>query len=81
MLLSEVRMSSKRRVRRRSCDGKQAHATRVAAEAHRQHLLRSGDRSLACYHCKFGDHWHVGHLDGRGKISAAAKARNRRKAA
>jgi len=74
-------MASKRRVKRRSCDGKQAHVSRDAAEAHRQHLFWSGDRSLATYHCKFGDHWHVGHLDGRGRLSAAAKARNRRKLA
>lgn len=57
-------MSSKRRVRRLACKGKQQHATWDSAHRHMMQLyergkMRSG--TLNVYPCPFGNHFHVGH--------------------
>lgn len=73
-------MASKRRQRRNACEGKQQHATRQLADDHLWSLNRAGNAGkMSSYHCKFGDHWHVGHMDARNRQSASARARNRRR--
>lgn len=55
-------MASKRRQRRRQCDGKQKHATEGEAIAHAASLMRSGKthKWLTPYRCKFCEWFHVG---------------------
>lgn len=58
-------MSSKRRLRRKSCTGKQRHDTEAQAVAHAlSEFKRSGER-LEAYRCRFGAHYHVGHESRR----------------
>jgi len=52
-------MSSKRRIRRKSCTGKLVHDRQDAL--YHAHLLRQSGEHVAAYKCRFGDHWHVGH--------------------
>jgi hypothetical protein len=55
-------MSSKRRLRRRGCEGKHRHPTLEEAQAHIVSLARSyGARGLRPYRCKFCGAYHVGH--------------------
>lgn len=63
-------MSSKRRLRRKSCEGKVQHATQGAAHAHVRSLLASQPESgsLGVYKCKWGEHWHVGHRPGSRRL-------------
>ncbi len=55
-------MSSKRRIRRRSCGRKVRHADEVTAWRHIRALIRhKGERGLQGYRCPFCNGWHVGH--------------------
>ena len=57
-------MSSKRRIRRKSCDGKRQHDTQAAAIGHKMHLITYGTTNtgeLWVYRCEFCNKWHVGH--------------------
>lgn len=55
-------MSSKRRIRRRACAGKQRHETQTEAVAHIIHLRQSFPAErLRSYKCRFCGGWHVGH--------------------
>lgn len=57
-------MSSKRRIRRKSCKGKVRHTSLEHADAHRHALSRlDGDR-MSAYRCRFCGGWHVGHTPG-----------------
>lgn len=51
-------MSSKRHLRRRSCEGKIAFQTEAAAWAR---VRRDQLRGLHPYRCAFAGHWHLGH--------------------
>lgn len=64
-------MSSKRRIRKASCDGKVPHA-KDAAYTTAKRMWKRGERVHA-YKCPFGNHWHVGHWIGTptDKIAAA----------
>jgi hypothetical protein len=55
-------MASKRKLRRKSCDGKAKH-DREGAIVARKKLLKSGETNIGCYKCKFCGHYHVGHLN------------------
>jgi hypothetical protein len=53
----------------RGCEGKKARAARRAAQEHMQRLINDEGASPAAlnvYRCRFGSHWHVGHLGRRG---------------
>lgn len=56
-------MSSKRRIRHRSCTGKVRHGDVQAAQAARRGLQeRKGyDGPMDCYRCPFCKGWHIGH--------------------
>lgn len=57
-------MSSKRKIRRKSCDGKQKHESRNDAVNHKMTLVRKGipiGAKLWVYLCSFCSRWHVGH--------------------
>jgi hypothetical protein len=53
-------MSSKRRIRRRGCLGKQAHASKEAASKHWYSLRMSGFSGYHVYKCPACHAWHVG---------------------
>lgn len=57
-------MSSKRRIRRKSCDGKHQHEDKTKAIAHKMRLIKDGlaqRGELWVYRCEFCNKWHVGH--------------------
>lgn len=57
-------MSSKRRLRRKSCEGKQQHDDKTKAIAHKMRLIEDGlavRGELWVYRCEFCKKWHVGH--------------------
>lgn len=66
-------MSSKRRVRRKSCVGKIAYAQESEAVAGMVHTQGTG---LAVYKCRFCGAYHVGHMNRRQE-----QGRNARRAA
>lgn len=54
-------MSSKRRIRRKECDGKKRYDCIAAANsAAWKARCRTGDH-IRAYKCPFGHHWHIGH--------------------
>jgi hypothetical protein len=54
-------MASKRRLRRRACEGKVRHTDLGAAMAHKKALLKKvGGHAIGAYRCKFCKGWHVG---------------------
>jgi hypothetical protein len=57
-------MSSKRALRRRSCEGKQKHSRLSDAVAHLRSLAASGYSvgEVHPYRCAFCRSWHVGHI-------------------
>ena len=54
-------MASKRRLRRRSCEGKKPYPNKIAADNACKKLLRNKGERCNAYPCKFSNHWHVGH--------------------
>lgn len=68
-------MSSKRRFRRRSCEGKQRHDSYKQGKKHLQSLVLSNKAYglLNVYHCKFCKGWHVGRVDKRTRQAIKAK--------
>ncbi|GEM_PF-3464900 len=69
-------MSSKRRIRRRSCEGKKQYAT--YEEALKSALAVSDDlkETVSAYECEFGKHFHIGHPSKRRLQSKQAKSKN-----
>jgi hypothetical protein len=67
-------MSSKRRQRRKACEGKHAHLDQATAVTHLISLKHKGDFGLITYKCPFGNHWHVGHPPRKVRQALAAKA-------
>ena len=56
-------MASKRRVRRKSCEGKKKFDSMMAARAALFTLNRGKlYHRLHCYQCQFCKQWHLGHL-------------------
>lgn len=59
-------MSSKRRLRRRTCERKVRHASEQDGLAALRSLRRSGDNDVMnVYHCRFCGGWHTGHTPGQ----------------
>ncbi len=56
-------MASKRAVRRRACQGKEAHETYEKANGIACYFRRMGEHMRA-YRCKFCGHYHIGHYGG-----------------
>lgn len=55
-------MSTKRGLRRKSCQGKIQYETKAVAQLALRDLRRKGATGLLnVYPCKFGKHYHVGH--------------------
>lgn len=56
-------MSSKRRIRRRSCAGKVRHESAAAGQAAMGGVQRRNgyDGPMDCYRCSFCNGWHIGH--------------------
>jgi len=70
-------MASKRRLRRRSCEGKAKHESEGAAHyAAEKTFARSGDVVFP-YLCQFCKKWHIGHnpARSRGKVHVWLKSR------
>lgn len=57
----KLHMASKRRVRRRSCEGKRQYASANIATASSRRLTGVGTGNLHAYRCKFCRQWHTGH--------------------
>jgi hypothetical protein len=53
-------MTSKRRQRRRSCEGKRHYRTQAEAVAAIIGMQKQTD-GMHGYKCQFGNHWHIGH--------------------
>ncbi len=70
-------MSSKRGKRRKSCKGKVRYTTRQEAINAAFLITQQAGSNLAAYHCRFGDHWHIGHTPK--KIREAIEERQRNK--
>ena len=54
-------MSSKRRIRRRSCGRKRAYPTKLAAQIDARQATRRDARKINAYRCRFCHQWHIGH--------------------
>lgn len=65
-------MSSKRRVRRKACEGKVRYET--FAQARSAAFLRSRDTGewIVPYRCRFGKHYHIGHQTVRARQALSA---------
>lgn len=57
-------MSSKRGLRRKSCEGKVQYFTITAAHQSIKYYVKKGDGIMEPYKCRFCGWWHIGH----GKI-------------
>ena len=55
-------MASKRRLRRKACSGKNKYTREYAKEVARRMCKQFPGQKLWAYPCKFGSHWHVGHV-------------------
>jgi len=63
-------MSSKRRLRRRACEGKRIYRTHWDALTARNYMRDLGldpYKRLQVYKCKFHPHYHVGHVKIKNK--------------
>lgn len=65
-------MSSKRHLRRRSCEGKRRHPDKNAANraaygtGRHNAATRMAPGDMHAYHCPHCGFWHVGHVPGSG---------------
>ena len=64
-------MASKRRIRRKSCTGKQRHATPAKGHAHiaRLHRSKGWQGRMDVYRCRFCNGYHVGHSKGGSSLT------------
>lgn len=66
-------MSSKRRLRRKSCAGKRRYATfQEAMAAVCEARQRTGD-TIGPYRCRFARHFHIGHVTDKQRRAVAAR--------
>ena len=60
--------ASKRRLRRNSCEGKRHYPSQTEAVAAMIAYLKTHPGADVCtYQCRFGRHWHFGHMPARLK--------------
>ena len=71
-------MASKRRLRRKSCEGKAKHDTKDNAVVAIKVLVRNRGHQgqLHAYRCDFCGKWHVGHQRGQNGIGSGYAARD-----
>lgn len=67
-------MTSKRRLRRKSCTGKEQ-LTEAEAKRKIYFMAKGGAKYLNAYKCRFCKHYHIGHMPKR--VRQAMKARRR----
>lgn len=67
-------MSSKRRLRRKQCEGKRKFADAQEATAFMK-ATYSASEKIMTYHCNFCGGWHIGHLRRRDRAVREALAR------
>ena len=70
-------MSSKRALRRKSCEGKTQYDTQAEAEVAARHRSRQTGQWLVPYHCRFCNRYHIGHPPARVVQSIRDKYRNK----
>lgn len=58
-------MASKRRQRRKSCDGKVRYATENAAKSAAYQLAQLHGERMNAYKCQFCGGWHAGHTPAK----------------
>jgi hypothetical protein len=71
-------MSSKRRVRKNSCEGKVQYATLDDAKLAAIRWNKAKNDSCHPYKCEFGEHYHIGHPPKKVKAAIAARQQERR---
>jgi len=54
-------MSSKRKLRRKKCEGKTRYTTRDSAWCAARKLKKTLAQNIRAYKCKFCKGWHIGH--------------------
>jgi len=57
-------LASKRRIRKKACDGKVKYKTVKDAQSARINMKRFKGENLTVYKCKFCRNYHVGHKKG-----------------
>lgn len=67
-------VSSKRRIRRKMCEGKKRHASREAAMVAVSRLAKKGAYTTP-YLCRFCHGWHVGHPSAAVRASMRSEGR------
>ncbi len=72
-----IRVSSKRRQRRKACQRKVRHDSQAAA-ANAAKVTTGGRHGPHAYHCPHCTGWHIGHPTGRQRHAARAAIRERR---
>lgn len=70
-------MSSKRRIRRKSCEGKKRYDNEAEARKQCNWFWYERDARLNVYKCKFCGGFHIGHPDRKTKRAIAAKRRRK----
>jgi hypothetical protein len=61
-------MASKRRIRRKSCEGKVRYYEQPKAEIAARVLSAKRREAFHSYRCDFGGHWHIAHSKQGGKF-------------
>lgn len=66
--------ASKRRLRRKSCEGKRQYSSQQEAVAAMLAYLKDHPGAdVSTYMCRFGHHWHFGHVPTRLKRSRSGE--------
>lgn len=55
-------MASKRRIRRKECEGKERFSTQVDADTQSSFVYRVSGKRLHSYRCHFCQEFHLGHM-------------------
>lgn len=66
-------MASKRRLRRKSCEGKVQYRSDEAAAAAAKSRSWATNSRIGKYKCEFGQHWHIGHTPKSVQRHTAAR--------
>ena len=63
-----IKMSSKRRIRRKQCTSKKRYPTQTDAVGEMIGIKKRTGEKLHSYKCKFCNGWHIGHLKGNNRV-------------
>lgn len=69
-------MASKRRIRRKMCDGKKQ-LSKLAAIIVRKKLIKKGSINLSYYKCRFCKQYHIGHNTKKMKQEMKKRKENK----